>query len=244
MAKPVQVDVDDRDVGAEPHRRLGGVEPHGAGADDDHVASGDAGNAGQEDPTASVGPAEVVGALLDGQPSGHLAHRREERQAAVGALDGLVADGDDVRLRELASEIRRGRQVQIREDELAGAEPRVLGWQRLLHLEDQLGFGPDALRRLQRGAGGGVLLVADPAAEPGSPLDEQAVPALAERSGPGRREGDPLLSGLDLSRHTDDHRPLTGIGYVRLLACAFPSRTDRGFRAQARSFPRGHALIT
>ena len=73
-----------------------------------------------------MGLAKIEGAFLDGQPARHLAHGREQWQAPVGALDGLVRDGDDVGLFERAGQLGRGGQVQIREEDLAGAQPRVL----------------------------------------------------------------------------------------------------------------------
>src|SRR5439155_3608288 len=95
---------------------------------------------------------------------------------------------------------------------------------------------PDALRRSEPGAGGGVLLVADPAAEPGPLLDQHAVPALAKRAGAGGRERDPLLTGLDLSRHADDHGLPPGpvAAHTRLTgpaSCSAPSAPGRSGRS-------------
>ena len=157
VAQAVQVDVEHRDVGAESHRRLGRVEAHGAGADDDHVAARHPGHAGQEDAAAAVRPAEVVGALLHGQAPGHLAHRREERQAPVGALDGLVADGDDAGLRQSSRrEIRHRRQVQVGEDE--SGPRRSLGYSggsgsftfRIISASSPDGAPPSRARRRRR----------------------------------------------------------------------------------------------
>src|ERR1041384_1635766 len=43
-------------------------------------------------PPAAAGRHEVGGPALRGDPAGHLRHRGEERQRAVGKLDRLVGD--------------------------------------------------------------------------------------------------------------------------------------------------------
>ena len=48
---------------------------------------------------------EIERALLDREPPGHLAHRREEREAAVGALHRLVGDGDAPALLERSRQL-------------------------------------------------------------------------------------------------------------------------------------------
>src|SRR3989338_6373138 len=103
------------------------------------------------------------------------AHRREEREAPVLALDRLVGDPDDARPSERARERGRRRQVQVCEEELAGSEPRVLRLERLLDLEDQLGAHPHVLDARELGADRGILLVADAAAAAGGALDHHPV---------------------------------------------------------------------
>ena len=55
-----------------------------------------AGHAAEEEALPAALLLEQRGADLRGQAAGHLAHRREHRERAVGVLDGLVGDGDDV----------------------------------------------------------------------------------------------------------------------------------------------------
>ena len=227
VPEPVGVHVEHRDVGAEAHGGARGVETCGAGAEDDDVPRRDAGHAGEEDAAAAVGAAEVERALLDREPAGDLAHRREQRQAAVGALDRLVGDRDRPRGPERARDVRRGRQVEVGEERLLGAEPGVLGRQRLLHLQHELGALPDLVDGDERRAHGRVFVVADPAARAGAALDQHAVARLGEGARTGRREGDALLARLDLARHADDHGALNvsprgawPAGSTRLGRCA------------------------
>ena len=84
-AEPIEIDVEDRDVGAEAQRDAGGVDADGAGTEHHHVTRRHPRHPGQQDAAAAVGLGQVEGALLDGEAAGHLAHRGQQRQAAVGA---------------------------------------------------------------------------------------------------------------------------------------------------------------
>ena len=207
MAEAVQVHVEDRDVGPEPDGGLERVQADRARSEDDQVAGRHAGDAREEDPAAAVGLAEVVGALLDGQAPGDLAHRRQERQAPVRPLHRLVGEGDHVRPAEDLGQRRRGGEVEVGEEDLARAEPRVFGVHRLLDLQDELRLAPDLLDAGQPGSDRAVVLVADPAAGPGSPLQQDPVAGLGEGADARRRQRDALLARLDLAGDTDDHAP-------------------------------------
>ena len=77
-----------------PERHAQGVHADDAAAEDDDLGRRNAGDAAEQDaPTAGLA-LEGVGAGLDRHPAGHLAHRREQRQAAALVGDGLVGDGD------------------------------------------------------------------------------------------------------------------------------------------------------
>ena len=82
------------------------------------LPGGTPGHAREQDPPAAVGLAQVVGALLDREPARHLAHRREEREAPVGALHRLVRDRDRARLLEGARELGHGREMEVGEQDL------------------------------------------------------------------------------------------------------------------------------
>src|SRR6266850_916188 len=155
--------------------------------------------------SAAMRAPEIERALLHGQSSGHLAHRRQQRQAPVGPLHRLVGDGDHTGAAQRARQLRRRRQVQVREEDLAGAQTLVLLRHRLLDLENELRAAPDVLHAGEFGADVLELVVADAAAEPGTLLNEHRVAGLAEGMAPGGREGDALLARLDLARDADDH---------------------------------------
>src|SRR5213079_382510 len=180
VEQAVGVHVEGRHVGAETDRRARRVEPRRARAENNDVAGRDAGHAGQQYSAPAVGATEVERALLHREPSRHLAHRGEERQAPVGALDRLVGDRDRPRVAERPRQLGRRREVKVGEEDLARAEPRGLRRERLLDLQDELGALPDLVGRHERSPDGGVLVVADPAAAAGAVLDLDAVAGLGE----------------------------------------------------------------
>ena len=94
-----------------------------------------AGHAAEQDAAAAVRLLERPGAHLRGEPAGDLAHRREQRQLAVGRLDRLVGDRGDAGPDECPRQRLVCRDVQVREERQALAEPAVLLGDRLLHLE-------------------------------------------------------------------------------------------------------------
>src|SRR3954451_23440981 len=85
-------------------------------------------------------------ARLVGDLAGHLAHRREQRQAPVRVLDRLVGDADGARLAQASREVGSGREVEVCEERVLGAQQVNLLRLRLLHAEDQLGLAEDRLR--------------------------------------------------------------------------------------------------
>jgi hypothetical protein len=147
----------------------------------------------------------MMRALEDGEAAGHLAHRCEQRQAPVCPLHRLVRDGDDPRAAQRRRERGHRGQVQIGEEDLPAAEPRILLFDRLLDLQDHLGGGPDLLDGREPRADLRVLVVAKAAARARVPLDGHPVAGLHQRVHPGRRGGDPLFPRLDLPRHADEH---------------------------------------
>ena len=82
IAQPVEVDVEDGDVGAEAGGDLGGVGADDAAAQDDHVGRQHAGHAAQQDAAALERPFQELRPFLDAHAAGDLAHRRQQRQVA------------------------------------------------------------------------------------------------------------------------------------------------------------------
>ena len=100
--------------------------------------------------------------------------------APVVGLDGLVRDGGDAALDERPRQRLVGRDVQVGEEHEPLAERGVLGLDRLLHLEQQLGRLPRPRRRTTiRAPTARVRLVGERAAGAGAGLDHHLVAALA-----------------------------------------------------------------
>ena len=76
---------------------------------------------------------------LDRQPSGHLAHRRQQRQAAAGIGHRLVGDRGAAGCDQALGLRGVGRKVQIGEEDLALAKLAPFRRLRLLHLDDHVG---------------------------------------------------------------------------------------------------------
>ncbi len=72
------------DVGAEAGGHLGGVGPDDAAAEDHDVGRQHAGHAAQQDAAALERPFQVLRPFLNAHAPGHFAHRRQQRQAALG----------------------------------------------------------------------------------------------------------------------------------------------------------------
>ena len=87
---------------------------------------GRAGDAAEEDARPARRALQVVGGGLHGHPARDLAHRREQRQLAVGGLHGLVRDRVDAPLEQELGEPAVGGEVQVGEQLLAVAEAVVL----------------------------------------------------------------------------------------------------------------------
>ena len=190
--------VEDEHVGLHPDRDERGVEADDPAADDEHGRGGDAGHAAEQHPAPAERLLEHERAGLGRDLAGDLAHRREQRQPAVRVLDGLVGDARRAGRLQPGRELRRGREVQVREERLAGPQHRDLRRLRLLDLQHELGGGED---------GGGVrddpralrdvVLVLDRAAGAGAGLDEHLVArapsARGRRPASARRGTRPAL---------------------------------------------------
>ena len=85
-AEPVEVLVEQVDLGLHAGRDPRRVPADVAGAEHDDARRLHAGRAAEQHAAAALGRLEEVGADLHGHPPGDLAHRREQRQRAVGAL--------------------------------------------------------------------------------------------------------------------------------------------------------------
>ncbi len=209
MPHPVDRALENRDPRAEAEsddRRVVADDP---AAEDDHVAGLDTGRPREKDTPPAERLLEEVRRCLRSEPARDLAHRGEQRQPAVVGLDGLVGDGGDPAVRQRARERLVRGDVEVREEHQPFAQPRILGLDRLLDLEQELGLAPGVVDRDDPGARSLVLLVGERASLSGRRLDEDLVPALDQLAGTGRGERHPVLVGLDLLRNADTQGPET-----------------------------------
>ena len=192
-----------------------------AAADHDDLRLGGTGHPAHQHSGAALGPEEVVGTDLRGQASGDLAHRAEQRERTVRELDRLVRDGGGAG-REQRIGARRGRrEVQVGEEGHVRSHQRVLGLDRLLDLDQQLGRTPHLLDRVDDArTGKAVRVVVEAGALPGAGLHQHVVAAADQLVGAGGRERDPVLVVLDLRGDADVHKvtvitvPCTGPGSI------------------------------
>src|SRR3546814_3217139 len=67
----------------------------------------------------------------------HDRHRRQQRQVAVGQLDGLEGDAGQADIQQLLRQRRLGGQVQVAEQQVVLAQVLQVAGDRLLDLDDQ-----------------------------------------------------------------------------------------------------------
>ena len=182
-----------------PAGHLGRVDAHHAAADHHHRARVHAGNAAQQHPVAALGHLQVLGPLLDGHAPGHFAHGGQQRQAAVGLLDGLVGDAHRLALDQRIGLGQIGGQVQVGEDDLAFADQVVLGRQRFFDMHDHVGRIEDLLGGVDHlGPGFHIGFIGKAAAATGIFLHQHRVPVVDHHFHARRGHAHPVLFRLDL----------------------------------------------
>jgi hypothetical protein len=141
---------------------------------------------------------------LDGHAAGDLAHRRQQRQAATGAGDGLVGHAHGAGFDERRGLRRVGCQVQVGVEDLARAQHGAFGGLGLLDLDDHLGPGKH-LRAVStsRGTGQAVLLVRQADGRAGALLHLDLVAVELQLTHAGRRHADAVLVVLDFLGHAE-----------------------------------------
>ena len=203
-AQPVQVLVQEQDLGLHPGGDPGRVPPDVTGTEDHHPTGPHARRAAQQHASPAGVPLQEVGADLGRHAAGHLGHRRQERQAAVVDLDGLVGDAGDIGVEQRGCHLGVGRQVQVGEEHLAGPEEPVLGRLRFLDLAHQVRSTPHRCRvGHDLGAGRAELFVRDGRVRPGPGLHQHRhvpVGQLPDSVGCDRH---PVLVVLHLGGHAD-----------------------------------------
>ena len=201
----LHVHVEDRHVRAEALRHARGVHARGAAADDDHFSRQHAGHPAEQHAATAEMFLEKISTHEHAHTSGDFTHRFEQREAAV-YLDGLVRDaGDFCGEQRLGERLARG-EVKIGENDLAWAQQRPFGLERLLHFHDQFRSRKDlAVLRDDLRTGSGVLFVWKAGARAGICLDEDFVPAPDELVGGAREECDAIFLRFDFLGDADVH---------------------------------------
>jgi len=147
-----------------------------------------------------------VSAHLRRQAAGHLTHRSQQRQRAVGQLDGLVSDSGHLALDQLFGQRLVGGQVKVGEEGLPLTHLVVLGGHRFFDLQDQVTGGPHVGGGVQDLCPGrDVLVVSDRGTKAGIGLDVDLVAVAHELVHAGRRDGHPVLVVLDFLRDAYMH---------------------------------------
>ena len=87
---------------------------------------------------------EVGGADLDGEAAGDLGHGGEEGKGAGAVAHGLVGDAGDLVGEEGVGELAERCEVEVGEEDEAGAEVGIFLGDGLFDLDDHVGGAPDA----------------------------------------------------------------------------------------------------
>src|SRR5690606_16875385 len=251
----IGVEVDHRYVGAHAQGDLGRLGPYGSPSDDYDLRRRHARHAAHKDAAAAKHFLQVLRPDLDGHPAGHFTHGRKARQSPGRKLNGLVGDADRLPLEKRLSQPPIGRQVQVGHEDLLVAHHRDLMVERLFHLHDELGVGVDVVRpRRDASADRSVVLVGEPAAQPGIALDDHLVASADQLFHACRREADSIFMILDLLGYPDDHgqappshrfrsSPTTWI-CNRLVEPGFPVNTPAAIANRSPSSTRPYSLAT
>src|SRR5260370_10440631 len=105
--------------------------------------------------------------------------------------------------------------MEIGEEHLALLDPGPLRLDRLLHLEDQLGLGPDVVHLGdKRRADARVRGVGEARSEARALLHQDGVAVRRQRFRARGHQSYAVLRRLDLSRYADDHRRSVWVPYV------------------------------
>jgi len=119
---PARVAFEHRHLRAHAGGHLRRMRPYDSGADNGDVGRSNAGYAAEKRAFPPRRLLEVERAFLDRHPARDLAHRGQEGQIAIRELHRFVRDRDGSRLEQRARELGRGREVDVREQDLPRAK--------------------------------------------------------------------------------------------------------------------------
>ncbi len=116
-----------------------GVDTRHAAAEHDDPARQDAGHPAQQHTAAPEMLRQKISAHQDGHAPGDLAHRLEQRKAAID-LDRFVGQSGHAGFGQRFGQRFVGSQVQVGKEQLTGSQQRTLGRLRFLDFHNQVGL--------------------------------------------------------------------------------------------------------
>ena len=209
VTHPVDRALEHRDAGAEAEGDDRSVVADDPASEHDDVSGLHARSPCEQNAASAEWFLEEMRRSLRSQSAGDLAHRCEQREPMVVRLDGLVRDPGDAAVDESPREWLVGGDVEVREEHETLAQPRVLGLDRLLDLEEEVGAVPRLVDGDDARPRSLVLLVGEGTSLARRRLDENLVTPLDQLARTGGREGHAVLIGLDLLCNANSQSPET-----------------------------------
>ena len=157
----------------------------------------------------------------------HLAHRRQQRQAALGVGDGFIGDAGGAGFHQALGLFGIGGQMQIGEKNVMRLQPRDLDRLRLLHLDDHVG-GFEHLVGIGQDLRAGlfVILVGLADARARAAFDKDLMAIDGQLMHHRRHQADAEFQGLDLFGDTDFHGLYLTLGCGEVIPFP-PPRLER-----------------
>jgi len=153
-----------------------------------------------------MGHLQKPGAFLDGHASGHLTHGGQQRQSAVGLLDGFISDAYGLTLDQCPGLGLISCQVEIGENDLPFPDQVVLRRQGFFNVHDHVSRSVDLFGGIDDvGPGPDVGVIGKAASRPGAFLHQHLVPALNHHLHSRRSHAHPILRRLDLLGYSYNH---------------------------------------
>ena len=240
MREPVGLAVDQRDLSAQPNGHARGAHADRAGADDEHMGGRYPGHAADQLAIAAVGRVQAQRTHLRREPSGNVRHWLQERQAASGVAHGFIGNRRHAARHQLSRQFRRGRQVQIAEQQLACAQQRHFVRLRFLHFHHQVGGIDFGRGGSDDRTGGTVGIVVESHGGAGTRLDAHPVPGLGQYPYTLGRECHPVFVILDFLGNADVHGEPRAGWIICSIAKATPRQKCRLYCAGADSARRSN----
>ena len=200
--------VDHGDGSAHADRDRRRMRARHAAAEDEHIGRRHARHAAEQHAAPALRLLQRMRPDLRREAPRDLRHRRQQRQAAIGAGHRLIGDAGRARGHEVARLLEIGREMQVGEQDLPALQPLALFRQRLLDLHDHLGLREDiGPGRDDLGAGADIFLIRRPGADAGRSLDDHLMSVMDEFGDRGRGHADPEFVVLDFLGNADEHGP-------------------------------------